>query len=91
MARRVLLQPGSTEIIEGELVLNEHLALNKSIATAGTQFHSIRQFAIDLIRDHRFNLDDRLTILGMFCNKVQAASEAGQGEKFPEIIGEYQN
>lgn len=83
-ARLVLLNPNGIEfLVEEEDV--------KKIQTNQTPdyFWDIRMFAIELLQSRNASMDERLIVLGMFLEKVDALSKSEKNEKIPVLMNRY--
>lgn len=76
VARSLLLRKDGIEFnldvkeIE-EMVVQRELDTFKSTKLRNKCFHEIRMFCIGLIQDRRYNIEERLTILGLFINNIK--------------------
>ena len=52
-------------------------------------FHNVRQFAIDLVQNRKYVFEDRLIILGLFCNDLDRLSKIHGLDKAENLLNRY--
>jgi lysine-N-methylase len=97
VARLALLNPEPMEFDQFEEEIDSHVHANRSIHTGDVKFANkpqrffweLRIFTIQVLQHRQLPLSSRLTLLGLFYQKVQEKALAGETNKIPELIEQF--
>ncbi len=94
VARKVLLCTEGIKIREKKLELDNRFALNRTIDSDGGQYQSecflaIRNWVLQLVQDRSLEIEDRLTVLGLFCEKAEPVIRRGADRQIKELLDEF--
>lgn len=97
IARLALLNPEPMEFDQIEEEINVDIRSNRDIHTGDVKyankpqrfFWELRIFTIQVLQHRNFPLSSRLTLLGLFYQKVQEKAQAGETGQIPDIIEQF--
>jgi len=96
-AKLALLDPRVMEFDEVEEQLGRPQVIKSRLNTLDLKwsgrpqryFWELRVFAVDLLQNRAYSLEDRLILLGMFCRKLAEYAESGRAREIPDLINTY--
>lgn len=90
-ARQALLHQDAFDFVDADIAVRmpTTLPLESTFDMTIAQVNEVRIFCLQLMRDTGLALWERLAVLGVFCESLDAMVAAGQRERIPALLAEF--